>query len=73
MDLAVQCRDRCCRAAAVHALEDMPRADDTLRAQSRPLFELRNRMREINRGLLRPVGGVEAWQWLALGCLANHP
>ena len=48
------------------ALEDMPLADDRLRAQSTPFFELRNRMREINRGLLQPVGGVEIWQWLAL-------
>lgn len=48
------------------ALEDMPLFDETLRVQSTPFFELRNRIREIDRGLLRPMGGVETWQWLAL-------
>jgi small-conductance mechanosensitive channel len=50
------------------ALEDMPLAEDTVRAESTPFFVLRNQVRSIHRGLLRDTGaGMELWQWVALG------
>ncbi len=50
------------------ALEDMPVDERIMRAdiESTPFFEIRNQVRSIHRGLLRDVGGVELWQWLAL-------
>lgn len=49
------------------ALEDMPIARDTERAESTPFFTLRKRVRSIHRGLLHDTGtGMELWQWIAL-------
>ena len=49
------------------ALEDMPLAADTVRAESTPFFTIRNNVRSIHRDLLRETGGgMEVWQWIAL-------
>ena len=58
------------------ALEDMPVAEATERAESTPFFTLRKRVRSINRGLLHDTGaGMELWQWIALALwlLASIP
>lgn len=50
------------------ALEDMPLAEDTARAESTPFFVIRNYVRSIHRELLHDTGaGMELWQWIALG------
>ena len=49
------------------ALEDMPLAEDTARAESTPFFVIRNQVRSVHRELLNESGGgMELWQWLAL-------
>ena len=49
------------------ALEDMPLAEDTARAESTPFFVIRNYVRSVHRELLNESGGgMELWQWLAL-------
>ena len=51
------------------ALEDMPPDARVMREgmESTPFFEIRNKVRGIHRDLLVDIGGVELWQWLALG------
>jgi len=49
------------------ALEDMPVAEGTVRAESTPFFVIRNHVRSVHRELLRETGsGMELWQWIAL-------
>ncbi|MEO1091520.1 MAG: mechanosensitive ion channel family protein [Pseudomonadota bacterium] len=49
------------------ALEDMPPDADALRTSTSKFFALRDRMRALDHRLLTLVGGMELWQWLALG------
>ena len=49
------------------ALEDMPLAEGTAFAEPTPFFVIRDRVRSVNRELLRESGGgMELWQWIAL-------
>ena len=48
------------------AMEDMPRPEFLVGAGGSTFFLLRNWVRGIDRDLLRPVGELELWQWIAL-------
>ena len=49
------------------AMEDMPRTPESaVGAATSTFFQVRNWIRGIDRDLLRPVAGLEVWQWLAL-------
>jgi small-conductance mechanosensitive channel len=51
------------------ALEDMPLEGDAGLGTSSTFLKIRNEIRALDRGLLRTLGGVEIWQWLALAAI----
>jgi small-conductance mechanosensitive channel len=48
------------------ALEDLPKSEFVTADETTSFFKLRSLIRSVDRGLLKPLGGLERWQWIAL-------